>query len=251
MPSRLLAASLALLAAATSVRADSRESAFWGKELLGPDTWSRVLKIENAAPTVRYPAQFYALVFEFEGVLWFYTESDGTQSLSQQVGQVRTDKQNYLALARGLHAGFTRVTDGACDQPPLTALVDNKLPRGCFLYCMLNWRRLETFGAPARGQLLTYYINTPTGSRGHTVLLYRYGKKHFLFDPADTELERTLLTPPPEDPLEAANVFAPRWGAVFPVSAVLLDVHRTNRRVKEPIFRKRSVSPSLAVSAVP
>jgi hypothetical protein len=60
-----------------------------------------VLKIGNEAPTVRYPAQFYALVFEFEGLLWFYTESDGTQSLSQHVGQVRADKQNYLALARG------------------------------------------------------------------------------------------------------------------------------------------------------
>ncbi len=251
MRSRLLAALLALMAAVTNGRADSRESAFWGKELLGPATWSRVLLIENAAPTIRYPAKFYALAFEFEGLLWFYTETDGTQSLSQHFGQVRTDKQNCLALARGLHPGFTRVTDGACDQPPLTALIDNKLPRGCFLYCILNWRRLETFGTPARGQLLTYYINTPDGSRGHTVLLYRYGRKHFLFDPADTELERALLTPPPEDPLEAANVFAPRWGAVFPVSAVLLDIHRTSRRVKEPIFRKRSVASSLAVSAVP
>ncbi|WP_415908973.1 hypothetical protein [Oleiharenicola sp. Vm1] len=248
---RLALALLAAALAGAGARADSRESAFWGRELLGPDTWSRVVLVENATPTVRYPAKFYALVFEFEGLLWFYTESDGTQSLSQQLGQVRADKQHYLALARSLHDGFTRVIDGASDQPPLTALLDNKLPRGCFLYCLLNWRRLETLGTPARGQLLTYYVNTPDGARGHTILLYRYGKKHYLYDPADTELERPLFTPPPEDPLEAANVFAIRSGAVFPVSAVLLDVHRTSRRVKEPVFRKRTVSPSLAVSVTP
>lgn len=242
---------LAIGLGAGAACADSRESAFWGKELLGPDTWSRVVLVENAEPIVRFPSRFYGLVFEFEGVLWFYTESDGTQSLSQQFGQIRADKKNYLSLVRELHHGFARITDAASDEPPLASLLDNTLPRGCFLYCLLNWRRLEKLGAPSRAQLLTYYVNAVDGPRGHTLLLYQYGKKHYLYDPADTELERPLLTPPPDDPLDAANLFAFRSGAVFPVSAVLLDLHRSNRRVKEPIFRKRTLAPSATVSVAP
>lgn len=240
-----------LLAGGIGARGDSRESAFWGRALLGPETWSRVVRVENRAPTLRYPSDFYALVFEFEGMLWLYTESDGTQSLSQTPGRVSTDKIEYPALVRALHSGFGRVQDAASDEPMLVNLVDNRLPRGCFLFCLLNWRRLEALGAPHRGQLLTYYVAAPEGPRGHTILLYQYGQQHFLYDPADTEIERTLLTPPPEDPLEAANLFSQRAGAVFPISAVLLDVHRTGRRVKEPVFRRRSVSPPLALGALP
>ncbi len=251
MPVRATLLFLACLLIGARAQADSRESAFWGRALLGPDTWSRVVRVENAAPTLRYPPDFYALVFEFEGMLWFYTESDGTQSLSQTTGRVGADKAEFLALVRALHPGFNRVNDAGSDEPMLVNLVDNRLPRGCFLFCLLNWRRLEGLGAPHRGQLLTYYVAAPEGPRGHTVLLYQYGKQHFLYDPADTEIERTLLSPPPDDPLEAANLFGRRSGAVFPISAVLLDVHRTGRRVKEPVFRRRTVSAPLALGALP
>lgn len=253
MPGRRFIRLLLLLllgAGAAQLRADSRESAFFARVLMGPETWSRVLLIENEAPTQRYPARFHALVFEFEGMLWFYTESDGTQGLSREAGRLGEEKRQVLALVRALHPGFARVTDAASDEPPLYTLLDNKLPRGCFLYCLLNWRRLEGVSHPSAGQLLTYYLNTPEGRRGHTVLLYRYGKRHFLYDPADTELERPLPAPPPEDPLEAATLLGRRSAALIPVAAVLLDVHRTGRRVKQPSLRARALTQT-ATGALP
>ncbi len=51
------------------------------------DTWARVVRIDNSRPrdVLRrgpYPKVVYALVFELSGILWFYTDVDGTQSLS-------------------------------------------------------------------------------------------------------------------------------------------------------------------------
>jgi hypothetical protein len=130
-------------------------------------------------------------------------------------------------------------------------LRNNKLPRGCFLYCLLDWRRLEELSPPRRGQLLTYYVNSPEGPVGHTILFYQYGKSHYLYNPADVEVERLLRGPPPHDPLEAAHAFARKASAGMPISAVLLDVHRTGSRVKEPVFRKRAAPAELVVSSTP
>lgn len=225
-------------------------SAFWGKVLLGPKTWSRVVRIDNATPTARYPAQFHALVFELEGVLWFYADSDGTQSLSRELGRVRADKDEFLTLVRSLSPDFTAAVDVSAAEPPLLALVDNKLPRGCFLYSVLNWRRLE---AEQRGlrtsQLLTYYVATTEGLRGHTVLLYRFGKRTFLFDPASELAERELPPLPTElDPLTLATQLSSP--AQPPVSASLLKLHRTGYRVKQPDITRRTLAHS-AVAAAP
>lgn len=240
---------LALTASPLGAYPSDLVSAFWGKVLLGPHTWSRVVRVENATPTARYPASFHALVFELEGILWFYAESEGTQSLSREVGRIRRDKEEFLQLVGRLSPGFTAVADATGDQPPLLALIENKLPRGCFLYGVLNWRRLEVDQRGLRSsQLLTYYVNTADGLRGHTVLLYRFGRRTFLYDPASEVLERELPPLPTEiDPLTLATQLSSPMQP--PVSASLLKLHRTGYRVKEPIITRRSLAHSVVAAA--
>ena len=64
--------------------------------MLGNGTWGRLVRIENSTPrgfTGRsaYPRIVYAYVFELSGILWFYTDADGTQSLSLTRGTVARD----------------------------------------------------------------------------------------------------------------------------------------------------------------
>lgn len=241
---------LALTASPLGAYPSDLVSAFWGKVLLGPHTWSRVVRIENSAPTARYPASFHALVFELEGILWLYAESDGTQSLSRELGRLGRDRDEFLQLVRQLSPGFSQVVDASADEPPLLALVENKLPRGCFLYSVLNWRRLEAEHPGLRSsQLLTFYVNTADGLRGHTVLLYRFGRRTFLFDPASTVAERELPPLPTEiDPLALGTQLSSPM--LPPVSASLLKLHRAGLRIKRPLITHRSLAHS-AVAVMP
>src|SRR5215469_8361935 len=72
------------------------------QQMLGPTVWSQVIRIENCAPRSRYPADFCALVFELDDVLWLYTPYDGTQSLSRYRGRVERDKAGLGDLLRAV-----------------------------------------------------------------------------------------------------------------------------------------------------
>ena len=73
--------------------------------LLGPGTWSQLIRIENERPTATYPRKTFALVFEFNGILWFYTARDGTQSLSLFTGRVEKDRKNLHPLLLEIDSG--------------------------------------------------------------------------------------------------------------------------------------------------
>ncbi|MCX6934404.1 MAG: hypothetical protein NTZ29_17245, partial [Verrucomicrobia bacterium] len=50
--------------------------------VLGADVWSQVIRIENSGSTGKYARTVHALVFEVAGILWFYHDSEGSQSFS-------------------------------------------------------------------------------------------------------------------------------------------------------------------------
>ena len=142
--------------------------------LLGSDVWSEVIRIENDARNSRYPRSLHALVFELAGILWFYTEADGTQSFSLHQGQLAAEKANYAPLLRDIEPGFTRWTAVAADVAAGNSLPpEAPLPNGCFIESYAALRMLVARGVPVREpRLLSYYAQGKVRQAGHTVLAY-------------------------------------------------------------------------------
>jgi hypothetical protein len=174
--SLLILLSLAATARA-SVRseADGLADALAARSILGPDTWSRVVRIENSAPIGflhrgSYPRVVYATVFEVSGILWFYTNRDGTQSLSLTTGTVARDEASPGSLFRAIDPGFTQWTwVGESASPPRP-----RRPRNaCFVESVARLLERMTAGSQTLSpELLLYYVDTPQGRLGHTVLVY-------------------------------------------------------------------------------
>ncbi|MBL9203318.1 MAG: hypothetical protein JNL39_22615 [Opitutaceae bacterium] len=175
----------ALLGAATPL-----DNARRAQALLGPEVWSRVIEIDNAAGGARYPALVHALVFEFAGILWFYADADGTQSFSLHRGQLAAEKADFAPLLREIDPGFLRwralADDGA--PAPGTAAAAEPLLNGCFVESVAAWRRRvargEETGAP---RLLSYYFKPGVAKAGHTVLAFEARGRLEIFDPARPE----------------------------------------------------------------
>ena len=171
---------LLLIGAATLWADDSLTHARQAQALLGPDVWSQVISVENTAPRSPYPRTLHALVFELEGMLWFYTDTDGTQSFSLQRGRLAEEKADFGPLLRDIEPGFTRWSavpeaTGAAESPRVS------LPNGCFIQSVAATR---TLGAGANHlRLLSYYVQTPSGLHGHTVLAYSVRGRLEVFDP--------------------------------------------------------------------
>ncbi|HUR58333.1 MAG TPA: hypothetical protein VM029_11525 [Opitutaceae bacterium] len=176
---------LLLLLAATSGRAaSSLEHARRAQALLGSDVWSQVLRIENASRGGRYPHTVHALVFELAGLLWFYTDSNGTQSFSLHRDRVAEEKADFAPLLHDIEPGFARwsVVTGP---PPRISHPRPPLPNACFIESVAALRARLTANAPARNaRLLSYYTGTRTGTNGHTVLAYENGNVVEILDPA-------------------------------------------------------------------
>ncbi len=148
--------------------------------LLGPDVWSRLVRVENRARPGAYPRTVYALVFEFMGRLWFYADVNGTQSFSLHAGRLEQEKADFGPLLRDIEPGFQRWSvlpdDGTAAGP---------LPNGCFIESVALLRARLAQGRPVSSpQLLSYYVDTHQGRRGHTVLLYRDNERTVVCDPA-------------------------------------------------------------------
>ena len=87
----------------TVIRAASPlENAFRAQALLGPGIWSRIISIRNETRGGFYPRSVQALVFEFAGMLWFYTDANGTQSFSLHTGELEVEKKNFGPLLRDI-----------------------------------------------------------------------------------------------------------------------------------------------------
>lgn len=150
--------------------------------MLGPAIWRRVIVIQNSALSSRYPRTLGAVVFEMGGILWFYASVDGTQSLSQRLGQLDADKAGLGPLLTEIDPGFTRwevspdnAVDGATGPAPANA---------CFLECIQLLReRLASGAVVIEPRLLSYYVSVRGGILGHTVLYFRTMEGPMVIDP--------------------------------------------------------------------
>lgn len=185
MRPRLLLLVILIAAAVLPVSADlgtSFEHARIAQATLGPDTWSRVIRVENENKKSIYPESFHALVFEFAGVLWLYVDVNGTQSLSLHRNRLAQEKADLLPLLREIEPGFRRwrpADDGASSTDEIRAL-----PNGCFIESIAEWQNLVKSGARVtEPKLLSFYSAAKAPVSGHTVLSYRVGDRVKVIDP--------------------------------------------------------------------
>jgi hypothetical protein len=170
-----LAALLGLPLAASA--SDGLSDALAARSHLGAQVWARVVRIENtsvrgALRRSPYPDTVYALVFELSGALWFYSDANGTQSLSLRLGAIDADKADPGPLFKAIDPGFARWSwvDSLAGWRHTPA---GELPNGCFIESVAAlFRRVAAGGEAQAPRLLSYYIDTPFGRQGHTVLLF-------------------------------------------------------------------------------
>jgi len=150
---------------------------------LGPEIWSQVIRIENDARSNRYPRVLHALVFELADILWFYTDSDGTQSLSLHRGRLAEEKSDLAPLLHAIEPGFARWSL-VSDDTPVPSPARGELPNGCLIESVAALRsRLEHGKITQNARLLSYYIDTAEGRFGHTVLTYATERSLEVIDP--------------------------------------------------------------------
>lgn len=170
----------------------SLRTARQARQMLGPAIWSRVLRIENANPQSQYPAVVYATVFEFDSLLWFYTDTNGTQSLSRQLGRLEEDKAELQPLLQRIDPGFADY-EILPEEGVQFAGAPQRLLNGCFIESVAALRAAFDAGVPMReAALLTYYIDHDGRRFGHTVLVYTTGEGTFVIDRGRRRTPRPL-----------------------------------------------------------
>ncbi len=168
---------LALTASCAAGMPDGLADAIAARSLLGPDVWARVVRLEKAKERgletrTIYPSTTYALVFELSGILWFYCDADGTQSLSTRLGSVEADKLDPGPLFKAISPRFA---DWEWSDGPSRTATPARVPppNACFIECLSILRQRAAVGAETLSpRLLVYYVDTPSGRVGHTVLVF-------------------------------------------------------------------------------
>lgn len=222
----------------------SIESAFQAREVLGPEVWSRVLKIENNQPGrgSHYPAEFHGLVFAFEGMLWLYTALDGTQSLSLYSGRLAADQADLAPLLRAIEPGLNRFTD-VTGHPPLRVTGLASPPHDCLIVCLAQWQRLQRETCPpSRARLLAYYVGSLP--QGHAVLEFWRGDRHYVFDPAMPATLLELSRQLPDDPIKIARAIFPAREGACPSKAIQMELHPAGSRSRPPQIVRQTVRDS-------
>ncbi len=158
------------------------------RSMLSPECWARIVKIDNSRARgpwryAIYPRTVYALVFELSGILWIYTDAEGTQSLSRTLGTLERDKADPGPLLRHIEPGI-----GSWEwvDDPFGATVPASVhpPKACVEESLRALNQRLAFGRDTQApQLLFYYVSTPSGRLGHTVLLFRTGQGLAAIDP--------------------------------------------------------------------
>lgn len=192
--------------------AGARENARRARALLGVGVWSRLIRVENTGAHSAYPRTVYAVVFEMGGILWFYTDTDGTQSFSLSYGDLRHEKRDFAPLLRAIDPGFscyTIVAEPASALPPSSAGDD--IPNGCFIESFAALRaRIARGEAIERARLLSFYFNFGGARRGHTVLEYETPRGAFAVDATmPGALARPLDRRTADDALAVAHLMRP------------------------------------------
>ena len=195
----------------------SLENARRAQLMLGEGAWSQVLRIENETRFSRYARTVYALVFELQGLLWFYTDADGTQSFSLHYNDLEAEKADFGPLLRDIEPGFTRWTVlGASEMAGVKPRAH--LPNGCFIECLAIWRERAQHGEGAEeARLLSFYADPALRRNGHTVLTFREGDTVKLIDPRRPTEVISVPEKRAADPMELARTVggAVVWRARF------------------------------------
>jgi hypothetical protein len=187
---------------------DARRHAQVAQAALGPGVWSRLIRIENENRTGPYPRIVHAVVFELAGLLWFYTDTDGTQSFSLHRGRLAEEEQDFGPLLRAIDPGFVRWTI-VPDAPGSVSAATEELPNGCFLESVAALRRLVDAGVSVnQPMLLSYYADPSRRKAGHTVLAYETQGRLELIDPAQPKTRETFSLALRADPLRLARAAA-------------------------------------------
>lgn len=177
--------------------------------LLGADVWSQVIRVDNDARSSRYPQSLHALVFELAGILWFYTDLDGTQSFSLHRGRLAQEKANFAPLLRDIDPGFKRwwvVEDEPEASLTLLENAEADLPNGCFIESYAALRMLVAHGVPVREpRLLSYYGQGTVRQQGHTVLTYADVRGITVVDPARPNRPRYFSAEVAANPTQLAR----------------------------------------------
>jgi len=218
-PLSLIALALPLV---TPLFAGSKESAFLARDLLGPDVWTRVVKIESdPAEDGRYPAEFHGLVIAFADILWFYNEYDGTQNLSTRRGQLAADRANLGQLLRSVDPALTGFAED--NEPPPPGAMPQVLPNACFVACLKRWEALQqSQHPPKRARLIACF--PPEIRQGHMILEYRRGMRRFIFDPDRPTEQITIPFWVSGNPLTIAKrALRERW-LTGPIQATAVEV---------------------------
>jgi len=213
------------------------ESARRAQAMLGAETWSRVIRVENRGGRGAYPATVDALVFEQGGILWFYTATEGTQSLSLYRNRLVVDKADLGPLLKAIDPGFVRfevLPDAAEAARPVG---NPPLANGCFIECLATLREKILRGDRVeRPRLLSCYASTPEGLSGHTVLTYETPEGFFLLDPAVSVRPRAVPRLWKNEPLvlasvvmEGASMLRARWVPVDKISVPIVAKRERSR----------------------
>ncbi len=228
---------LAALISRAATTPSNLEAVNGARMLLGRDAWSRALEIENTGVTSLYPKTTYALVFEFNDILWFYTPHDGTQSLTLYSNQLEHDKTHLQPMLTEIHRGFTRFRE----LPESTEDVAiGKIPNGCFIESVVAARELFATGEPVlRAGVLLYYAKGQS-RQGHAVLAYETEKGVFIDDSERARPER-VRGKWSERPIEIARRHEPSLrGSLVNAKLVPIRVDEPSARAMASIGRSES-----------
>lgn len=208
-----------LIVASVVMRADGAlANARLAQARLGPERWSRLVRVENEGRISRYPRVVYAVVFELAGILWFYTDTDGTQSFSLHKDRLAEEQADFGPLLRDIDPGFVRWRFVAPDEPPIAPDLRAELPNGCFIASVAALHTLQAAGAfVTQPRLLSFYKLVADGVVGHTVLTYLRRDGVVVFDPAEQRGPLTFSSALGADALalaralEGGRVTKARW----------------------------------------
>lgn len=219
----LLLATAADAPAAVSGAPRGFQDALAARSMLGGDIWARLVRIDNSGARPRwrrsvYPNVVYALVFELSGILWFYNDGDGTQSLSVTLGTLERDKADPGPLFRAIDPGF--VSWSWVDEPAGAWGPGARTPpNACFVESIAALlRRVARGGEAGSPELLSYYVDTPGGRLGHTVLVFSTRGGLAAVDPGSSERLVSLPATLGNDP---RSLSAYLWGKPVPAARTL------------------------------
>jgi hypothetical protein len=225
-----LTLNLSLVGAPSGLRSVQQAQA-----LLGPETWTKVLRIQNDNRASIYARTVYALIFEFAGILWFYTDADGTQSFSLYQNRLEHEKSDLAPGLREIDPGFKRFQEMDAEW---VVAPHGELPNGCFIESLVAGRGILASQRDIKGaHLLLVYA---AGVRaGHCIFAFETADACYALDPTEDLRPRRLSKLVFENPQQLSFALG-STGQEAKIRAV--------RRLEFPVLRRTERPPLLAAA---